>query len=76
MLQTITSKVAHAQFLPGIRMHLNAKFGNEDDCKWKPWHYKQRLLVAKEVSKFKSKLKPNLAISSRVAKTICLAFCM
>ena len=52
---------------------LNGKFGTTPDCKWKPWLYQHRLNMAKQVSKFKAKIPPNLAKStqrSRVTQLI------
>ena len=37
---------------------LNGKFGNMPNCKWKPRPYRQRLDMAKQVSKFKDKISP------------------
>lgn len=47
---------------------LNGKFGNMPNCKWKPWPYQQRLDMAKQVSKFKDKISPNLAKSTQRSK--------
>jgi len=46
----------------------NGKFGNMPNCKWKPWPYRQRLDMAKQVSKFKGKISPNLAKSTQRSK--------
>ena len=47
---------------------LNGKFGNMPNCKWKPWPYRQRLDMAKQGSKFKDKISPNLARSTQRSK--------
>ena len=47
---------------------LNCKFGTTPDCKWKPWPYQQRLNMAKQVSRFKEKIPPNLAKSTQRSK--------
>ena len=46
-------------------MSLKGKFGTTPDCKWKPWPYKQRLNIGKQVLKFKDNRPPNLAKSSQ-----------
>ena len=47
---------------------LNCKFGTTPDCNWKPWPYQQRLNMAKQVSRFKDKIPPNLAKSTQRSK--------
>ena len=46
-----------------------AKFGTTNDCKWKPWSYKERLSIAKQVERFKAKLPTNLLASTKRTKT-------
>ena len=46
-------------------MSLKGKFGTTPDCKWKPWPYKQRLNIGKQVLKFKDNRPPNLAKSTQ-----------
>jgi hypothetical protein len=44
-------------------------FGNQHDRKWKPWSYKKRLDVAKQVESYKNKLeKQKLAASNKRGK--------
>ena len=47
---------------------LDGKFGTTLDCNWKPWPYKKRLDIAKQVAKFKSKLPSTLAKSTQRTK--------
>ena len=47
---------------------LNGKFGLMNDCKWKPWPYKDRLNIAKQVESFKAKLPSSLAASTKRTK--------
>ena len=44
---------------------MNGKFGPANDCKWKPWSYKERLRIAKQVESFKAKLPTHLAASTK-----------
>ena len=37
-------------------------------CKWKPWPYKDRLNIAKQVESFKAKLSSSFAASTKRAK--------
>ena len=47
---------------------VNCKFGTTPDYKWKPWPYQQRLNMAKQVSRFKEKIPPNIAKSTQRSK--------
>ena len=35
---------------------LTGKFGETQNCKWRPWQYSQRIVIAQQVADFKSKL--------------------
>ena len=51
---------------------VNGKFGLTNDCKWKPWPYKERLSIAKQVEGFKVKLPSNCAASIKRMEVIQL----
>ena len=48
---------------------LNGTFGPTNDCKWKPWSYKEKLRIAKQVESFKAKL-PTQGLESLARKTV------
>lgn len=47
---------------------LTGKFGESQDCKRKPWQYKQRISIAHQVDDFKKKLPNHLAASTKRSK--------
>ena len=47
---------------------LTGKFGESQDCKWKPWQYKQRISIVHQVDDFKKKLPNHLAASTKRSK--------
>ena len=47
---------------------LNGKFGQSQDCKWKPWQYTQRINIVQQVEDFKKKVPSHLAQSTKRSK--------
>ena len=47
---------------------LTGKFGETQNCKWRPWQYSQRILIAQQVSDFKRKLPGHLAVKTKRTK--------
>ena len=40
---------------------LTGRFGVDQDCKWRPWQYRERITTSKQVVEFKRKLPTHLA---------------
>ncbi|XP_068704052.1 uncharacterized protein [Montipora foliosa] len=49
---------------------LTGKFGVNQDCKWRPWQYSQRIATAKQVVEFKRKLPAHLAAKKKKRSNI------